>query len=119
MKIFKNTPLIVLIITTFLICLNYFYSTSQIILMSLNFLILMEIIKTILEYLYYEQHRVKLRYVIDGAILFGIRELFVAWVMMKTNYDKSLHIIGVSIIIISILIFLRIILIKYSTDILE
>jgi len=115
----KNTPLIVLIITSILMSLSYFYSTSQIIIMSLNFLILMEVVKTILEYLQHDQHRVKLRYVIDGAILFGIRELFVAWVMMKTNFEKSIHIISLSVVIISILVILRIILIKYSPDILE
>ena len=46
----------------------------------------LEIVRTIYEYIISDNHRVKVRYIIDGAILFGIRELFVGWVMLKTNY---------------------------------
>jgi len=76
----------------------------------------MEVVRTIYEYLTNNQHRIKVRYVIDGAILFGIRELFVGWVMLKENQEKGMLIMSLSFIGIFILIMYRILVIKSSPD---
>ena len=65
----------------------------------MSFLILLEVVRTIYEYLVNSNHRIKLRYIIDGSILFGIRELFVGWITIKTDLILGLILVFVSIIL--------------------
>lgn len=130
-KIKDNPKALILILTIALFSLSYFVSIATIIIQTLNFLILMEIIRTIIDYIQRPEHRVKLRYIIDGAILFGIRELFVGWIMLKSTTHVLLFginlpsaVIGIIIMIISlitigILIFYRVKAMQSSPDYLE
>ena len=67
----------------------------------------MEVIRTIYEYIFNDEHKVNLKYVMDGGVLFGIRELFVGWVMIKTDPVSAVMIMSVSLITIGALIFYR------------
>jgi len=118
-KMIDSPKCLILILTSILFATSYWFDISQIIIMSLSFMILLEVVRTIYEYIVNPNHRVKMRYVIDGAILFGIRELFVGWVMLKTDLTMGLVIFGISILAIGILIFYRYKVIKSSPDSLE
>jgi uncharacterized membrane protein (DUF373 family) len=114
-----GTKIGIFIITALLFGLSYYVGVSVVIIQTLSFLILMEIVRTIYEYVINPEHRVKVRYIIDGGILFGMRELFVGWVMLKTNLMLSLIIMSVSLIVIGALIFYRYKVIMSSPDQLE
>jgi len=96
-----------LIISILLFSLVYFFSIAKIIVYTLSFLILLESVRTIYDFVFEEQHRIKLRYLIDGAILFGLRELFVGWVMIKTDTKIGLIIMIVSLFSIFTLLLFR------------
>ncbi len=85
----------------------------------MSFLVLLEAVRTIFDFILNDKHNIKLRYVIDGAILFGIRELFVGWVMMKNDFNHGLMLSSASFFLILGLIIVRIILMKNSPDFLE
>jgi len=106
---------------------------ASVIIYSLSFLILLEIIRTIVDYIIKSEHRVKIRYIIDGGLLFGMRELFVGWVMLKVPGTSGiilgtfivpsallgLVIMTISLISIGILINFRYKVIMSSPDKLE
>ena len=129
--ILKSPKITVIFITTLLYSLSYFIPIGEIIISSFNFLILMEVVRTTYEYMVNPSHRVKMRFVIDSAILFGIRELFVGWVMLKSTEVMMIlglgipsALIGLAIMIISMitigaLIFYRYKVIMSSPDQLE
>jgi len=80
---------------------------------------LLEVTRTIYDYTVRPVNRVKVRYIIDGGILFAIRELFVGMVMMKTSLYLALIIIGMSLIVMGVLIYFRHKVIESSPDYLE
>jgi uncharacterized membrane protein (DUF373 family) len=86
---------------------------------AMSFLIMLEITRTIYEYIVNPSHRIKLRFIIDGAILFGIRELFVGWIMLKTDLMLGGIITGVSLFIIGVLIWYRKRVVESSPDNIE
>lgn len=130
-KIYNSEKIYTVLITLLLFCVSYFIGLPEIIILSLSFLILLEIVRTIHDYIVNETHRIKIRYVIDSAILFGVRELFVGWVMLKSTGNFSMNsfnmpysLLGLSIMVISLLsigtlIFFRVKVIQSSPDVLE
>jgi uncharacterized membrane protein (DUF373 family) len=60
-----------------------------------------------------------MRYLIDSGIVFGLRELYVSWVMLKTDTSQAILMSIVSIILIGILIWYRGMIILSSPDRLE
>ena len=126
-----STKIAIFFITLGLFSLSYFFSISTIIIQVLSFLILMEIVRTIYDYITHPEHRVKMRYIIDGGILFGMRELFVGWIMLKSTTSVTLFgilipnalvgfvIMAISILVVGVLIFYRFKVMQSSPDYLE
>ena len=100
----KENKVIILVITGVLFSLSYFFGIAAIIINVMSFLILMEAVRTVWEYVTNPEHRIKVRYIIDSAILFGVREIFVGWVMLKTNLELGLLIMFVSFIGVGVLL---------------
>jgi len=120
MRLFVNSPkFYILIVTALLFSMSYWFGISIIIIDTLSFLILMEIVRTIWDYIDNPEHRVKVRYIIDGGILFTIRELFVGLLMMKTSLELALVIVLIAIIVMGSLIFFRHKVILSSPDVIE
>jgi uncharacterized membrane protein (DUF373 family) len=67
----------------------------------------METVRTIYDYVFKDEHRIKIRYVVDGGILFGFRELFVGWIMIKTDLFLGIIIMVISLISIGVLFYFR------------
>ncbi|MBT3882778.1 MAG: hypothetical protein HOF69_05920 [Campylobacteraceae bacterium] len=103
----NNSNIVIFFITAILFSLSYIINIANIIIYTLSFLILMEVIRTIYEYIFNEEHKINLKYVMDGGVLFGIRELFVGWVMIKTDPVTAILIMTISLITIGALIFYR------------
>lgn len=118
-EFFKSQKLLIFIITLIIFSVSYWFDISTIIINVMSFLILLEVIRTIYEYVVNPHHRIKLRYIIDGAILFGIRELFVGWIMLKQDFIIGSIIVFVSIFLIGILIYFRKLIIENSPDYIE
>jgi len=118
-KFIGTSNILVFLITLIIFSSSYFFSISTIIIHTLSFLILLEVVRTIYDYTVKPINRVKVRYIIDGGILFSIRELFVGMVMMKTVMNIALIIIAVSLIVMGVLIYFRHKVIKSSPDSLE
>lgn len=53
------------------------FSPIQIIIQMLYFIIVLEITRMVIEYIKSKEHRVKIRYLIDAAIIAGIREIII------------------------------------------
>ena len=105
--------------TALLFSLSIWYDIAQIIIMGLSFVILLGVVRTVFEYGTNDNHRVKVRYSIDSAIIFGIRELFVGWVMLKTDLMSGSSIMLLSLAAIYILVRVRKRVIDSSPDVLE
>jgi uncharacterized membrane protein (DUF373 family) len=118
-KVIKSDKVIVLLFTAILFGVGLKFGIAVTMISAMSFLIMMEIVRTIYEYIVTPEHRMKLRYIIDGAILFGIRELFVGWIMLKTDLNLGGIISGVSLTIIGILIWYRKQVMEISPDNLE
>ena len=96
--------------------LGFLYGHPQVMIGLFTVLILMEIIRTIYEYISEPHNRMKVRYIVDSAIFFGFRELFVGWLMLKTNLALGLVIMGVSLLALAMIIFFRTKVIKDSPE---
>lgn len=118
-SIYNSSKFIIFIISGLIGIISFYFGVSIVMLSMLNFLIFLEITRTIYEYIVEDGHRIKMRFLIDGAILFGIRELFVGWVLIKNNLDLGLILMGISLLTVGILILYRIAIIKSSPDFLE
>lgn len=118
-EILKSQKILILVITGIIFSTSYWFDISTIIINAMSFLILLEVIRTIYEYIVNENHRIKLRYIIDGAILFGIRELFVGWIMLKQDMILGSIIVFISIVAIGVLIYFRKLIIENSPDYIE
>ena len=80
----------------------------EIILSTLLFLILLEFVRTICDFAFSEQHIIRVVYSIDAAILFGIRELFTGWLLLKTDLFGAITIIAISTTLLFFLFILRV-----------
>jgi len=118
-RLFYSDKVLVVIFTIILFGLGLNFGIAETMISAMSFLIMMEIVRTIYEYIVNPEHRVKMRYIIDSAILFGIRELFVGWIMLKTNLILGLIIAVISIFFTWILIKFRKSVIESSPDVLE
>ena len=132
-QMLNNTKIVIFLLTLGLFSVSYFVGIASVIIQTLSFLILLEIVRTIYDYIARPEHRVKMRYIIDGGILFGMRELFVGWVMLKSSTLSGIisfgfavpsALLGLIIMIISLvtigaLIFFRYKVIMSSPDQLE
>ena len=104
----------VVLLALLLFGLTYWFKPTDIILHTLSFLVLLEIVRTVYEYTIKPNHRIKLRYMLDGAILFSIRELFIGLTLIKNDLSTGLIISGASMGVIGLLIAYRIQVIKSS-----
>jgi uncharacterized membrane protein (DUF373 family) len=106
-RLVDSPKLIILFLSLSVFSLSYFFTLTQIILNLLSFLIMLEIIRTIWDYLVKDNHIIKIRFIIDGAILFCIRELFVGLTMMKEEIITAVLITLLSLFTIGALVFYR------------
>jgi len=81
----QNKTTITIILGLMIFSLSYWIDLAVLMIKLLSLLIIFEIMRTIIEYITLDEHRIKIRYVIEGAIIFGIREFFVGWVMIKKD----------------------------------
>lgn len=116
----KNPTLftVILLLTTGVLFAygQYTNDMTHVILHTLEFLILFEIVRALTEFILSNNNRIKLRYIVDSAFLFAVRELYVGLVEIHTNIVLGLVITGVSLVGMGALVFLRTKLVKYSPD---
>ncbi len=106
-QFFTSPKLLILVGALLVFSTSFWFSTTDIILNLLNFLIILEIVRTIWDYVVKDEHIIKIRFIIDGAILFCIRELFVGLTMMKVDIILSGLITLLSLLTIGALVFYR------------
>jgi len=99
-----NSNILTFIVTTVLFIYGYYtHSINQVILELLEFTVIFEIIRIFNHYL--KNGEFKVRYVIDAAIFYVIKELYIGFITYKINQDYGIIIL--CLISISILIILR------------
>ena len=119
MAIFRDLPEWgIFFITMFLFTAGFFIpgGHANVLIYSFTFLIMMEVVRTIYEYIFHPHSRMKIRYIVDASIFFGFRELFVGWLMLKTELELGIIIMLISLITLCIVIFLRTKVIKDSPE---
>lgn len=115
----NKSNIFIILITSMLFLFSIKYDITDIIISALSFLILMEAVRAIIEYMTNKEHRIHIRYIFDGAILFGIRELFVGWLMIKTDTVLGIIIMVSSLITIGVVLLFRYISMKQSPKAIE
>ena len=80
----------------------------------LEFIIILELIRMLIEFLFSDENRIKLRFMIDSTIIFFIRDIMLI-VSDKFDFLKITSILG----IILILFFFRILTMKFSPSNME
>lgn len=90
------------------------HSFSKLAVALLEFIIILELVRMLTEFLFSDENRIKLRFMIDSTIVFFIRDILLI-VNDKFDMMKILSILG----IISILFVFRIITMKFSPSGLE
>ncbi len=119
LSIYSSSKFGILVLAIISMMMSYWIQIEIIIIGLLSFLILLEIIRTIWEYIVADDHRIKMRYLIDSGLVFGLRELYVAWVMLKTDMYEGMLISLFSAFLIWLLIRFRKSIIESSPDTLE
>jgi uncharacterized membrane protein (DUF373 family) len=89
-------------------------SFSQLAVALLEFIIILELVRMLLEFIFSDENRIRMRIMIDSTIVFFIRDIMLI-VNDKFDTEKIFTILG----IIAILILFRIIVMKYSPSKLE
>ena len=84
-------------------------SFSKLAVALLEFIIILELVRMLIEFLFSDENRIRMRLMIDSTIVFFIRDILLI-VNDTFNSKKIFTILGV----IGILILFRVILIKYS-----
>jgi uncharacterized membrane protein (DUF373 family) len=84
-------------------------SFSQLAVALLEFIIILELVRMLLEFMFSNENRIRMRIMIDSTIVFFIRDIMLI-VNDKFNTEKIFTILG----IIAVLILFRIIVMKYS-----
>jgi len=116
--IWNSSKFLILFITSIIFGLGLYFGID-VLLKVLSFLILLELVRTIYEFIVKEDHRIKIRYVIDGAIVFVVHELFVGLLLLKKDLLTGGGIVGITILCLSALISYRKEVILTSPDKLE
>jgi len=88
---------------------NEIDSFSKLAVALLEFIIILELIRMLIEFMFSNENRIRMRLMIDSTIVFFIRDIMLI-VNDSFNSKKIFVILGV----IAILIFFRVVLIKYS-----
>ena len=89
-------------------------SFSKLAVTILEFIIILELIRMLIEFLLSDENRIRMRLMIDSTIVFFIRDIMLI-VNDTFNSEKVFTILG----IIGVLFVFRIIAIKYSPSVLE
>lgn len=115
----KNiSPIIKFIITLVLFLavkdFNKINSFSTLAVSLLEFIIILELVRMLIEFLFSTENRIRLRFMIDSTIVFFIRDIMLI-VNDKFDIQKVYAILG----IIAILFLLRVLTMKYSPSNLE
>ncbi len=74
----------------------------------LYFMIYVELIRAIADFIFDSDHKFKVRYIYDMGIIFIIRELLVTLTANHHHIEKELIFIGISIVVLIVLFVLRI-----------
>ena len=107
----------------FLITLLFYYSVkdfttidtfSKLVVALLEFIIILELVRMLIEFLFSDENNIKLRFMIDSTIVFFIRDILLI-VSDKFDYIKIFSILG----IILILFVFRIITMRYNPSSME
>ena len=106
-QFFTSPKFFILVGALMVFSTSLWFKTTDIIINLLNFLIILEIVRTIWDYVVKDGHIIKIRFILDGAILFCIRELFVGLTMMKADIILSSFITCLSLLTIGALVFYR------------
>ena len=115
----EKIPIYIKFVITFIL----FYSVkdfssvdtfSKLAVVLLEFIIILELVRMLIEFLFSDENRIKLRLMIDSTIIFFIRDILLI-VNDKFDTTKILSILG----IIFILFIFRIISMKYSPAYME
>jgi len=85
---------------------------DKVILYMLEFTVIFELVRAFNHYI--KDGRFKVRYGIDAAIFFTIKELYIAFTIFKIDHDYVLMLL--SIFILFLLIILRLLNFKYSDE---
>ncbi len=113
----------VLAISKFLITLLLFIlvkdftlidSFSKLVVTLLEFIIVLELVRMLIEFMFSDEHRIKIRFMIDSTIVFFIRDL-----MLIVNDSFNSTKIFIILAVIGILLAFRIVTIKFSPSKLE
>lgn len=114
---YKLFTIILLLVTGGLFTVGMMFSSmTQIILHTLEFMILFEIVRALAEFVFDNSNRMKMRYIVDSAILFAVRELYVGLIEIHKDLILGVIIVTVSLLSLGALIFYRTKLVKYSPD---
>lgn len=105
---------IALVLFTLVTRFHEITSFSLLIVAMLEFVIILEVVRMIVGYLFSDENRVKLRFMIDSTIVFFIRDI-----MLIVNEKFDVYKIGGMLGIIAILFIFRGITMKYSPSNIE
>lgn len=94
--------------------LNEINSFSTLVVALLEFIIILELVRMLIGFLFSDENRIKLRLMIDSTIVFFIRDI-----MLIVNDKFDIVKIGSVLGIISVLFLFRIITMKYSPSAME
>lgn len=89
-------------------------SFSKLAVVLLEFIIILELVRMLIEFLFSDENHIKLRFMIDSTIVFFIRDIMLI-VNDKFDITKIVSLLGV----IGILFVFRILSMKYSPSIME
>lgn len=89
-------------------------SFSKLAVTLLEFIIILELVRMLIDFLFSDENRIKLRLMLDSTIVFFIRDIMLI-VNDKFDIEKIISLLGV----IGILFVLRVLSMKYSPSIME
>jgi len=89
-------------------------SFSKLAVVLLEFIIILELVRMLIEFLFSDENRIRLRFMIDSTIVFFIRDIMLI-VNDKFDIEKIASLLGV----IGVLFIFRILSMKYSPSVME
>ncbi len=89
-------------------------SFSKLVVTLLEFIIVLELVRMLIEFMFSDEHRIRIRLMIDSTIVFFIRDLML---IVNDSFDSKK--IFTILVVIAVLIFFRIIAIQFSPSKLE
>lgn len=98
---------------------SYFYDMNTVIIAALYTVVFIEIYRILWEYTTRDDNRMKMRYAVDGAFVFLLKEQYIAWILLKEDYDTALKLIAVYTSVMIIFVIIRIVLGFFSPSHIE